>query len=94
MPNMRSAMKRDRKAAARRIINRSRKAALWTCEKKLRKAVAEGNTEAAQELLRQSISLYDKAAKVGTIHKNKADRKKSRLTKLVNPAPAAPAAEA
>jgi ribosomal protein S20 len=27
---------------------------------------------------------YDKAAKVGVVHQNKADRKKSRLTKAVN----------
>lgn len=79
MPTTKSAFKRMRQSEVRRVRNRSRVAALWTWEKKFRSKVATKEFDAASQLLARVISQYDKAAKVGVIHKNKADRKKARL---------------
>ena len=42
------------------------------------------NTISTTELLKTQYAALDKAVKSGTFHKNKADRKKSRLASLVN----------
>lgn len=67
----------------RNLANKSRKSEIRTCEKKFADKVAENELEAAGKLLSETISCYDKAAKVGTIHKNLANRKKSRLTHML-----------
>ena len=54
-----------------------------TMEKKLRAAVAANDEAAAMDLLNKQFSVLDKAVKGGTFHKNKADRKKSRMALLV-----------
>lgn len=79
-----SAVKTHRKSEEARIKNKSRRAALATSEKKFRAAAASGDQAASQELFRAQTSALDKAVKVGTIHKNKANRKKSRLAALLN----------
>lgn len=86
MPNNKSAAKRLRQSAVRSLRNRTRKSALWTWEKKFRDKVTDKEFGLAEEYLRKTISLYDKAAKVGIVHSNRADRKKLRLTKLYNEA--------
>jgi small subunit ribosomal protein S20 len=45
--------------------------------------LADGTADAAQAELAKLTSSLDKAAKRGIIHKNVADRKKSRLTKAL-----------
>ena len=50
---------------------------------KVEAAVAE-NAENKTELLKDANKAIDKAASKGLVHKNKASREKSRLTKLVN----------
>jgi len=40
------------------------------------------DAEAAKASLNKVTSLYDKAAKVNTIHRNKANRKKAGLTRI------------
>lgn len=79
MPNTKSASKRLRSDARKRMHNRMIKSRLHTVERSFLKAVEAGNADTAEELFRKTISLYDKAAKSGTIHGNKADRKKARL---------------
>jgi small subunit ribosomal protein S20 len=81
-----SAMKRLRTSKKEHIRNKARKSAIFTNEKKYVSAVEANDMEKAQELYRTSCSLLDKAVKSGTIHKNKADRKKSRLAKLLKKA--------
>ena len=54
-----------------------------TMEKKLRAAVAANDEAVAMDLLNKQFSVLDKAVKGGTFHKNKADRKKSRMALLV-----------
>ncbi|MGA2968091.1 MAG: 30S ribosomal protein S20 [Candidatus Levyibacteriota bacterium] len=49
-------------------------------------AVKEAQKTKTAEKVRKAVSLVDKAVKKGLIHKNKAARIKSRLSKLAKPA--------
>ena len=64
-----SAVKTFKQSERVRLKNKSVRSALWTAEKKLRAAVAEGTKEAAAELLQKQYSILDKAVKYGTLHK-------------------------
>ena len=50
----------------------------------MRSLVSKKKLEEAKKLLPQVYKILDKAAKVGLIKKGRADRKKSRITKLIN----------
>jgi len=52
--------------------------------KEIRDLVEEGKLKKAEEKLPETYKAIDKAARKGVIKKKNADRKKSRLTKLVN----------
>ena len=78
-----SAVKTHKQSERARVRHKSRRNAISTQEKKLRAAVAAGDKDSAAQLLRTQYAALDKAVKSGTFHKNKADRKKSRLGKLV-----------
>jgi small subunit ribosomal protein S20 len=84
MPNTASAEKRLRSNVRRRFINRVHKSRVKTSEKRLVAAIAAGDADAAKTALRSCFSELDRAAKHGTIHKNKADRKKQQLALRVN----------
>jgi small subunit ribosomal protein S20 len=84
MANHKSAEKRVRQNARRNEINRSNRSRLRTAIKNLRVEVAGHKKAESVELLNPTISLIDKAVNKGIIHKNKAARYKSRLTKHVN----------
>ena len=79
MPNIQSAAKRLRQSARRQVFNRMRKSRVKNIEAKLNALIKEGNKEEVQKCLSKCFSELDKAAKKGTIHINKANRKKSRL---------------
>lgn len=74
MPNMRSAKKWTRASEKRRERNLATKSTLKSAFKKAVDAPTVANVKAA-------ASVHDKAAARGIIHKNKANRKKSRLAK-------------
>ena len=82
MAHMKSAIKRIRTSREANLRNRSRISEIKTIEKKLRAAV-EANDASAVELARKFASILDKAAKVGTIHANRAANKKSQADKLI-----------
>lgn len=84
MANHKSAEKRIRQTARRTAINRSNRTALRTQIKKLRAAIATGDQAAAAELLPATLSLIDRSVQKGVLHRNAADRHKSRLTGHVN----------
>ena len=84
MAHTKTAIKRLQSSKKANLRNRARNSELKTVEKKFRAAVAEGNAAVAAELLKTCCSRLDKAAKVGTIHRNKADNKKSQLDKLMS----------
>ena len=78
-----SALKRHRQSLKRRMINKMRKTRVKNVEAKLNGLIKEGNKEEVQKCLSKCFSELDKAAKKGTIHINKANRKKSRLAARV-----------
>ena len=84
MAHHESAKKQMRQGLKRRARNRMNVSSLKTQVKKLRAAVAEGDSEAARKLLPETISTIDKAAKKGVIHDNAASRYKGRLSRRVN----------
>ena len=89
MPNIKSSKKdviRSKKAYEK---NKANKSALKTIIKKYEAALAEGNFELAAEKLRLAEKKLMQAASKGTISKNAASRKTSRLAKKLNAAKAA-----
>lgn len=75
MPNIASAKKNMRKSRAAAVRNRAQRSALRTA---LKKAKA---TSASPEEQVSAVSLLDRAARKGLIHKNAAARQKSRMAK-------------
>jgi small subunit ribosomal protein S20 len=80
MPTTKSAAKRLRSSAKRKLRNQVRKSVNRTAEKKFLALVEAKNVDGAKAALAECFSVLDRAAKEGTIHTNKADRKKARLT--------------
>lgn len=74
MPIIKSAIKKVRKDKVRTERNRKKKAVIKTLLKKAR-------VEQSVESLKSVFSALDKAVKTNLIHRNKASRLKSRLTK-------------
>jgi len=79
MPNTKSAERRMRNSARKRLHNRSIKSRLKSLERDYADAVKGGKKEDATAAYRKLSSAFDKAAKSGAVHKAKANRKKSRL---------------
>ena len=83
MPNSKRGNKIARAAERKRLRNRSARSSVKTCIVKA-KSSADAGEEAAYEKTMMAISSIDKAVNKGIIHRNKAARLKSRLTKNVN----------
>ena len=79
MANHKSAEKRDRQSKMRRLRNRMNKSAMKTAIRQIEDAVAAGSEEQAKAALQAAIPVICKTAAKGTIHKNTASRKVSRL---------------
>jgi small subunit ribosomal protein S20 len=84
MANHKSAAKKARRDAAARLRNRSNRSAMKTAIKRLLGVVSTGDKEAASALLPRTLGIVDKACNKGVLHKNAANRRKSRLTLKVN----------
>jgi small subunit ribosomal protein S20 len=83
MPITSSAKKALRASKKKRVFNQHRKDAMTSVIKKVKKFVADKNTQEAMKFLAQAYQAIDKAAKTNLIKKNAASRKKSRLAKLI-----------
>ncbi|WP_207422380.1 30S ribosomal protein S20 [Desertivirga brevis] len=81
MANHKSAIKRIRANATKRLRNRYQAKTTRNAIKKLRGTTSK--TEATP-LLAKVSSMLDRLAKKNVIHKNKAANNKSKLTKFVN----------
>ena len=79
MPNTKSAERRMRSNARRRLLNRSTKSRLHSLERSYLQLLGAGKKDDAAKALQGITSAFDKAAKAGAIHRVTADRKKSRL---------------
>ena len=83
MANIDSAKKRARQSEVRRTHNASLRSRMRTAVKRVRKAIADGDKDAAQRELRSAASMLDSTAGKGIVHKNMAARNKSRLAAAV-----------
>ncbi|TVR13698.1 MAG: 30S ribosomal protein S20 [Planctomycetota bacterium] len=79
MPNSASAKKRDRQNEKRRVRNKARKTELKTIAKKVERAINDGNRDEAEMLYRRYAKRLDQAQSCSVLHKNAANRHKSRM---------------
>lgn len=84
MPNIKSAKKRMRSNIKKADVNTLVTSSMKTAIKNFEKEVKAGNKEEASNKLNIAIQRIDKAMSTGLVHKNKAARLKSRLTKAKN----------
>ena len=84
MANHKSAIKRARQNEEQRVRNRSRKTRMKNVIRDLEEVLAAKSPEKAAEELKKTVSVIEKTASKGVIHKNTASRKISRLTRRVN----------
>ena len=84
MANSISAKKRIRQNASHRIRNRLHKTQLKTLTRRFTDAVVANKPEEAEAELRKTVKKLDQLAVKGTLHKNAASRRKSRLQKRLN----------
>jgi small subunit ribosomal protein S20 len=75
-----SALKAHRQSLKNREHNRQFRSRLRTALKNVRMAIDGNDKVAAKSALREVVSLIDKLASKGIIHRNAAGRYKSRLT--------------
>jgi small subunit ribosomal protein S20 len=78
-----SALKAHRQNVVRRDRNRQMRSRLRGALRSIRAAVDAGDPAQVKDALRDTISLVDKMAAKGVIHKNAAGRYKSRLSARV-----------
>jgi small subunit ribosomal protein S20 len=83
--NIKSQIKRNQQNEKRRQRNQAVRSELKTRVKRAGTAAEQGADDVA-ELTRAAVRRLDKAASKGIIHKNQADRRKSRLMKRIGQA--------
>ena len=83
MPNIKSAKKRVLVREKKNMHNRIIKSRMKSSVKKFEAAVAAGSKDEAVVSYRDAVSMVDKAASKGVIHKNASDRKKAQLTRTL-----------
>lgn len=81
MANHKSALKRVRSSAAKRLRNRYQMKTTRTFIKKLKETK---DKKEAQELYKKVSGMLDKLGKKNILHKNTVGNKKSKLAKYVN----------
>jgi small subunit ribosomal protein S20 len=83
LANTKSALKAIRVSEKRRLHNRAARSRMRTTIRKAEAAVGATDAEAAATV-QQAISIIDRTASKGVIHRNQAARRKSRLMKKLN----------
>ena len=84
MPNIKSAKKRMRSNAKKAEVNNLVYGSMKTAVKKFEREVKAGNKEESGNNLNIALQRKKKKKNSGLVHKNKAARLKSRLTKMMN----------
>ena len=84
MAHCKQALKRIRQSEKDRVVRKGVRSEIKTIAKQLAELVAKKDEGEARNLLQQAISKLDKAAKNHVYHRNAADRRKSKLARLVN----------
>ena len=84
MPNIKGAIKRVRGNNRKRVVNTYVSSSMNTAIKKLERSIKNNDKESSKNNLNVALQRIDKAVNSKLVHKNKAARLKSRLTKKVN----------
>ena len=84
MANHASAKKRIRQTRKRTATNKAARTYVRTCVKRVRAAIASGDSEAAKAALPTAIQQIDRAVSKGLFHRNAGARYIARLTRQVN----------
>ncbi len=84
MPVTKAAEKALRQNAKRKIGNKKIKREVLESIKSFRKKINSSQVEEARKMLPEIYKKIDKATKKGIVHKNKASRRKSRLSKKLS----------
>jgi small subunit ribosomal protein S20 len=79
-------MKAMRGSESKRARNRVYRSRARTYVKRARALIEAGRLEEAQEAVQMAASALDRAAQKGTIHRNSAGRRKSRLMHMFSKA--------
>jgi small subunit ribosomal protein S20 len=83
-----SALKANRQNITRREHNRQMRSKLRTALKSIRASLDDNDLDAAKSALSKTVSMVDKMATKGIIHRNTAGRYKSRLSASLSKASA------
>ena len=83
MANTKSAAKRARQTGRRTLTNRRAITAVKSSLKDARAAIKTGKKDEALATAKKFVSNVDKAAKTGRVHKNAANRHKSRVARAL-----------
>jgi small subunit ribosomal protein S20 len=83
LANIKSQIKRNKQNEKRRVRNRVLRGSARTAVKKAQVELESGKSEESKKSVLEAISVLDRAAQKGTIHKNNAARRKSRLMKAL-----------
>ena len=83
MANTKSAAKRARQTERRTIVSRRALTAVKNQLKKFRTVAGGTDKTAAQTAAKAFVSSIDKAAKAGRVHRNAANRHKSRVNRAL-----------
>ena len=86
MANIKSAKKRIRQTETRTLRNKIRKTMVRTAIRRFEDALKHEDMDSAASALKFCYARLDRAAQKGSIHRNTANRKKSRLTIRYNKA--------
>ena len=84
MANHKSALKRAKQSEVKRAINTGYKTRAKNVVKDVRSSIAEGSGDKAKDSLKKAVSVLQKTASKGAIHKKKASRRISRLALQIN----------
>jgi len=84
MANIKSSAKRALLIEKSTAKNKAAKSLMKTNTKKFDAAVTEDNRSAAETAFKAAVKTVDRAATKNLIHKNKAARKKSAMTRKLN----------
>lgn len=84
MANHKSALKRAKQSEVKRSINSGYKTRAKNVVKDVRTSIAEGSGDKAKDSLKKAVSVLQKTASKGAIHRKKASRRISRLALQIN----------
>jgi len=84
LANHKSALKRARQNEVRRVRNKGYKTKVKKAIKEVRTDIENNSGEQARESFVKAVSVIQKTASKGIIHRNQASRKISRLARQIN----------